>query len=151
MPSITPGNPQISPATGHGERALIDRIQRRFPPPPVPLVVGIGDDAAVVKPERGALQVLTTDALVEGVHFDRRYCSLADIGYRALAVNVSDIAAMGAAPRLALLSLMLPEGIGVEDVEALADGVAMMAAEAAVGIAGGNVTRTSGPLVVDMM
>ena len=150
MPSITPGNSQVSSATGHGERALIDRIRRRFPAPPVPFVVGIGDDAAVVKPERGALQVLTTDALVEGVHFDRRYSSLADIGYRALAVTVSDIAAMGAAPRLALLSLMLPEWIAVEDVEALADGIAMMAAEAAVGIAGGNVTRTSGPLVVDM-
>jgi thiamine-monophosphate kinase len=113
-------------------------------------VVGIGDDAAIVMPERGALQVLTTDALVEGVHFERRYSSLDDVGYRALAVNVSDIAAMGAAPRHALLSLMLPAWITVEDVAALADGVAAMAREAGVDLAGGNVTRTSGPLVVDV-
>ena len=55
--------------------------------------------------ERGALQVLTTDALVEGVHFDRRFSTPADIGHKALAVNLSDIAAMGATPRFALLSL----------------------------------------------
>jgi thiamine-monophosphate kinase len=146
----TPGSQQASPASGLGERALIDRIRSRFPAPPVPFIVGIGDDAAIVKPERGALQVLTTDALVEGVHFDRRYSSLTDVGYRALAVNVSDIAAMGAAPRQALLSLMLPAWISVEDVEALADGVAEMAREASVGLAGGNVTRTPGPLVVDV-
>jgi thiamine-monophosphate kinase len=94
--------------------------------------------------------VLTTDVLVEGVHFDRRYSSLSDIGYRALAVNLSDIAAMGAVPRHALLSLMLPERIGVQEVEAIADGVATLAADARIGIAGGNVTRTPGPLVVDM-
>ncbi len=150
MPSTTPGSPQVSPAIEHGERAFIDCIRRRFPTPPLPFVVGIGDDAAVVTPERGALQVLTTDALVEGVHFDRRYSSLGDIGYRALAVNVSDIAAMGGAPRQALLSLMLPDWIGIEEVEALADGVAIMASEAGVGLAGGNVTRTPGPLVVDV-
>jgi thiamine-monophosphate kinase len=150
VPSTTHGSSQDAPAALHGERGLIDRIRRRFPQPAVPLVVGIGDDAAVVQPDRGALQVLTTDALVEGVHFDRRYSSLVDIGYRALAVNLSDIAAMGAMPRHALLSLMLPEGIGVEEVEALADGVAMSAREARVGIAGGNITRTTGPLVVDM-
>src|SRR4051794_36927249 len=113
-----------------GERALIDRIRQRLPPPPPPPIVGIGDDGAGGKPERGALQVLTTDALVEGVHFDRRYSSLEDIGYRALAVNVSDLAAMGAAPRLALWSLMLPEWVMAEDVDRLADGAGQMAREA---------------------
>ena len=96
----TPGSPQD--VTVHRPRRA--RTHRAHPPAlsprPPPFIVGIGDDAAVVEPERGALQVLTTDALVEGVHFDRRFSSLRDIGYRALAVNVSDIAAMGAAPRL---------------------------------------------------
>ena len=104
----TPGNVEPTPLSDGiatvGERGLIEHIRRRLPPPPSSLVVGIGDDAAVAVVDRGALQVLTTDALVEGVHFDRRYSTPADIGYKALAVNVSDIAAMGAAPRLALLS-----------------------------------------------
>jgi thiamine-monophosphate kinase len=150
VPLTTPDSPQVAPATGRGERALIDRIRRRLPPPPIPFIVGIGDDAAVVKPERRELQVWTTDALVEGVHFERRYSTLADVGYRALAVNVSDIAAMGGAPRHALLSLMLPDWISAEDVEAVADGVGVMAAEASIGLAGGNITRTPGPLVIDM-
>ena len=75
-------------------------------------------------PASGAsCEVLTTDALVEGVHFDLRFSSLADVGYKALAVNVSDIAAMGATPRLALLSLILPDRLSVADVDSLLDGV----------------------------
>ncbi len=147
----TPGSETtaVAPARA-GERALIDRIRARMPQPSPPLIVGIGDDGAVVKPERGALEVLTTDALVEGVHFDRRYSSLEDIGYRAMAVNVSDLAAMGAAPRLALWSLMLPDWVTPEDVDRLAEGAGQMAREAGLALAGGNLTRTPGPLVVDV-
>ena len=146
----TPGSlpTTVSPAPT-GERVLIDRIRDRLPQPSPPLIVGIGDDGAVVKPERGALEVLTTDALVEGVHFDRRYSSLEDIGYRAMAVNVSDLAAMGAAPRLALWSLILPDWVTADDVDRLADGAGQMAREAGLALAGGNLTRTPGPLVVD--
>ncbi|MEP6916581.1 MAG: thiamine-phosphate kinase [Acidobacteriota bacterium] len=133
-----------------GERGLIDRIRRRVPPPPPGLVVGIGDDAAVAAPDRGAFQVLTTDALVEGVHFDRRYSSAFDIGYKALAVNVSDVASMGGTPRFALLSLMLPPELAVADVDALLDGLLELAALTGVALAGGNITRSPGPLVVDV-
>ena len=136
--------------SGAGERALIDRIRRRVPPAPASLVVGIGDDAAVAVPDRGALQVLTTDALVEGVHFDRRYSTPADIGYKALAVNISDVASMGGAPRFALLSLMLPLGITTDEVDGLLDGLLELAAETRVSLAGGNITRSPGPLVVDV-
>jgi thiamine-monophosphate kinase len=146
----TPGSAAGEPVATLGERGLIDRIRRRLPPPPTPLVVGIGDDAAVAQPDRNRLQVLTTDALVDGVHFDRRFCSLEDAGYKALAVNVSDIAAMGAEPRLALVSLLLPPGVTVAEVDALVDGLAAMAAEARVGIAGGNITSTQGPLAIDI-
>ena len=93
-------------------------------------------------PDRGALQVLTTDALVEGVHFDRRFSTPADIGYKALAVNVSDIAAMGGAPRLALLSLMLPPALPLADVDGLLDGLLEVAAATGVTLAGGNITRS---------
>ena len=132
-----------------GERALIERIRARIPPSDQ-LAVGIGDDAAVAIPERGALEVLTTDALVEGIHFDRRFSSPADIGYKALAVNLSDVAAMGGTPRLALLSLMLPESLPVADVDQLLDGLLEMAAAARVAVAGGNITRSPGPLIVDV-
>ncbi len=136
--------------TSIGERGLIDRIRRRLPPPPASLVVSIGDDAAVTEVDRGSLQVLTTDSLVEGVHFDRRFSSASDIGYKALAVNVSDIAAMGAAPRLALLSLILPEHTEVETVDGIIDGLLDVASLTAVVVAGGNITRSPGPLIVDV-
>lgn len=132
-----------------GERALIERIRSRVAGAPS-LLVGIGDDAAVAVPDRGALQVLTTDALVEGVHFDRRFSSPADIGYKALAVNASDVAAMGGAPRLALLSLMLPPALAVADLDDLVGGFLEMAADARVAVAGGNLTRSPGPLIVDV-
>ena len=133
-----------------GERELITHIRQRLPAPPVSLIVPIGDDAAVAMPERGALQVLTTDALVEGVHFDRRFSSLADVGYKAMAVNASDVAAMGGTASLALLSLMLPRGTSMTDVDALLDGVIEMTGAARIGVAGGNITRSPGPLVVDV-
>ncbi len=134
-----------------GERRLIERIRQRFSnAPQADLVIGIGDDAAVTVPARGALEVLTTDSLVEGVHFDLAYSSFSDVGFKALAVNASDIAAMGAAPRLALLSLMLPEHLTLEDVDALLDGFAEMASAAKTTLAGGNLTRSPGPLIVDV-
>lgn len=146
----SPGSLQDLRVADLGERALIERIRARVPPRPPHLIVGIGDDAAVAAGERGGLQVLTTDALVEGVHFDRRFSSAADIGYKALAVNVSDVAAMGGAPRLALVSLMLPEHLSLRDLDALFDGLLAMAAECGVAVAGGNLTRSPGPLIVDV-
>jgi thiamine-monophosphate kinase len=133
-----------------GERALIDRIRQRLPAPPAGLVVGPGDDAAVVETMRAALQILTTDALVEGVHFDLRFSAPADIGYKALAVNVSDIAAMGGTPQFALLSLMLPPSCAVETIDGIIDGLLALAAETRVTVAGGNITSSPGPLIVDV-
>ncbi|HVZ20153.1 MAG TPA: AIR synthase related protein, partial [Vicinamibacterales bacterium] len=130
-----------------GEHALIQRITARLTMPSW-VVVGPGDDAAVVEPERGALDVLTTDSLVEGVHFDRRFVPPDAIGHRALAVNLSDLAAMGAEPRAALLSLVLPDAFDVADIDALVDGLVTLAAAHRVALVGGNITRTPGPLVV---
>src|SRR6478736_6666485 len=90
------------------ERELIARLQALLPPTPSWMPVGIGDDAAVVEPERNRLEVLSVDALVEGVHFDRAFTPPRAIGHRALAANLSDLAAMGARPRVALVSLALP-------------------------------------------
>lgn len=133
-----------------GERALIRHIRGRLPPAPGALMVGPGDDAAVFAPERGAFQVITTDAVVEGIHFDRRFSSLADVGHRALAVNLSDIAAMGARPEYALLSFILPDQITTSDVDELLDGILATAGGVGVTVAGGNIARSPGPLVVDV-
>ena len=133
-----------------GERALIERIRLRIPAGPAFVVVGIGDDAAVVEPARNLLEVLTTDCQVEGVHFDQTFASATDIGHKALAVNLSDLAAMGAAPRAALLSLMLPASMQVADVDALIDGFTALAARTRISCVGGNITRSPGPLVVDV-
>lgn len=132
-----------------GERALIQRITARLGTPAW-LVVGPGDDAAVVEPERGALDVFTTDVQVEGVHFDRRFVAPDAIGYRALAVNLSDLAAMGARPRAALLSLVLPGALDVAAVDELLGGLLALADTHRVAVVGGNVSRSPGPLVVDV-
>jgi len=133
-----------------GERAIIARIRERLPSDPAWAVVGIGDDAAVIEPPRGALEVLTTDGLVEGIHFDRRFSRPSDIGWKALAVNVSDVAAMGGAPRAALLSLVLPPSFTIDALDELIDGFAALAREARITLAGGNITRSPGPLVIDV-
>lgn len=132
------------------EHALLARLLARLPRPSPTVLVGPGDDAAVVAASRNERLVLTTDAVVEGVHFSRAYSTPADIGHRALAVNLSDLAAMAATPRWALLSLVLPDSMEVADVEHLVDGLAALAIENGVSVIGGNITRTTGPLVVDV-
>ena len=132
-----------------GERAIIARITSRLAMPPW-VVVGPGDDAAVIKPARGALDVLTTDALVDGIHFDLRFVPPDAAGYRALAVNLSDLAAMGAEPRAALLSLLLPDDLDVGTIDGLVDGLLAIAARYRVVLIGGNISRTTGPLTLDV-
>jgi len=132
------------------ERQIIAEIRARVPSAPAWLTVGIGDDAAVVEPARGALELLTTHSLVESIHFDRRLSTPADIGWKALAVNLSDVAAMGATPRLGLLSLALPYAIAADEVHALVDGFLALASDTRVALAGGNITRSPGPLIVDV-
>src|SRR6185295_18611021 len=132
------------------ERELIARIASRLPPRPAWMPIGIGDDAAVVEPEKNRLEVLSVDALVEGVHFDRAFTPPRAIGHRALAVNLSDLAAMGADPRLALLSLALPPALACGDFHEMIDGLAELAARHRVHIIGGNLTRSPGPLVLDI-
>jgi thiamine-monophosphate kinase len=132
-----------------GERALIDRIKARVSMPSW-VVIGPGDDAAVIKPQRGAYDVVTTDAQVDGVHFDRRFVPADAIGHRALAVNLSDLAAMGAVPHAALLSLALPPSLDVAAFEQVLDGLLALAAVHRVTLIGGNITQTPGPLMVDV-
>jgi len=132
------------------ERDLIARIRQGLPPAPGWLLVGIGDDAAVIEPERNRAEVLTVDALVEGIHFDRAFVPAAAIGHRALAVNLSDLAAMGAAPRLALLSMAVPPALPLDEFDGIVSGFTALARQHAVHVVGGNLTRSPGPLMLDV-
>jgi thiamine-monophosphate kinase len=132
-----------------GEFELIERLRLVAPAGGPGVVRGIGDDTAMLRPQE-ALLLATCDVQVEGVHFRREWLSPADVGWRALAVNLSDVAAMGGVPRYALVSLLIPPSVGVEALEALYGGMAELARLHGVVVAGGNVSATPGPLAVDV-
>lgn len=115
--------------------------------PPPEVVVPNGDDAAAWLARPGQAQVITTDSLVEGVHFLRTTDPHA-LGHKLLAVNLSDLAAMGAEPRLALISVCLPQELPEDFVRAVGEGARAQAAAHAVHVIGGNVTRSPGPIVL---
>jgi thiamine-monophosphate kinase len=108
------------------------------------LLNAIGDDAALWQPSRSHRSVVTTDALVEGVHFRVETMGLEDVGWRAMASNLSDLAAMGARPVLATVALGIPSGSEPRDVLALYRGMLALASQHGCAIAGGDVTRTPG-------
>lgn len=133
-----------------GEHYLIAWLRQRLPSGGTDVIVGIGDDAAVLRAPRGELLVQTTDALVDGVHVDTRLLPPHAIGRRAVAVNLSDLAAMGARPAWLLLSLVLPDALPLAHFEAIIDGVRDEAERWQTTVVGGNIARTPGPLVVDV-
>lgn len=104
------------------------------------VVIGPGDDAAVVRTGPGEL-VLTTDALIEGVHFRRDVTTPRDLGYKAIAVNLSDVAAVAGSPRHALCALTLSDAVDASWVVELAGGMRECCEEFAVSMVGGNVAR----------
>jgi thiamine-monophosphate kinase len=132
-----------------GEFRLIDRLARRLPPSSG-VVVGIGDDTAVLQLSPDAQLLATCDGQVEGVHFLRDGTPPRALGHKALAVNLSDVAAMGGRPRWALVALTLPPELDVHWVDELYEGMAELASAHDVGVVGGNVARTAGPIVVDV-
>jgi thiamine-monophosphate kinase len=132
-----------------GERELIQRLRRRLSPPGREVLVGIGDDAAAVRWD-GETLLLTTDTLLEGVHFRRSIATLRDIGAKAIAVNVSAIAAMGGEPRYALLALALPRSLAVAEVDELYAGVEDMARRHGVTVVGGDTCAAPGGVVLSV-
>ncbi|QRN98586.1 thiamine-phosphate kinase [Archangium violaceum] len=120
-----------------GEFTLIDLFLSRFPRARVP--VGPGDDCAVLTPSKGA-QCITTDAVVEDVHFKRDWFTSEDIGHKALAVNLSDLASMGAIPRWFVCALALPRDFPRRELLGLARGMSALAREHGIALIGGNFT-----------
>lgn len=134
-----------------GEFGLIDRLQASLPnsvktDPALPL--GIGDDAAVWQPPTGVAIVVTTDSLVEGIHFRLDWTDWASLGHKMLAVNLSDIAAMGATPALATVTLGLRGDERISDLLQLYQGLGALAARTGTMIAGGDIVATPDALIL---
>ena len=133
-----------------GELGLIRRLREFSGTPPPGIKTGIGDDTAVLDGTPGALLLATTDLLVEDVHFRRTSASFRDVGWKALAVNLSDIAAMGGIPRWALVALALPASAEVDDMDALYAGMRDAAAPHGVAIVGGDTSASRGGFVINV-
>jgi thiamine-monophosphate kinase len=124
-----------------GEFGLIERLRSALPPADGRLIVGIGDDAAVWR-AGDAFAIATTDTMVAGVHFLPGAVDWRDVGWKALAVNVSDVAAMGGAPSFALVTLCLPPDTDVTAIDALYAGIAECAQAHGVVVAGGDIVSS---------
>ncbi len=133
--------------SGAGEFELIAALAGHLDPAADGL--GIGDDAAAWPVSPGSLVVATTDMLVEGVHFRLDWTSPRDLGWKALAVNLSDLAAMGATPGRALVSVALLPGQATL-VEEMYEGLNELCRLTGTRVVGGDTVRTSGPLVVNV-
>ncbi|MES1939125.1 thiamine-monophosphate kinase [Salinisphaera sp. T5B8] len=121
------------------EFALVDRLAQRLNPQRADTRLGIGDDAALIAPPPGQELAITTDTLIAGRHFPSDTAAF-DIGYKALAVNLSDLAAMGAAPAWVTIALAAPE-LDADWCDALLDGALAAIGRASVDIIGGDTTR----------
>jgi len=120
---------------------IIDEINKVKPGDWKSLISGIGDDAAVLR-TRSKFQLATTDCLIENIHFQKSYLDWEALGWKALAVNLSDVAAMGGTPKYAMVSLALPVDTEVGDVVKLYRGMLELAKESGTIIAGGNISRS---------
>jgi thiamine-monophosphate kinase len=128
---------------GLGELGLLERIRPYIDP------AAGGDDAAVILDGNRYL-VASVDMFVEGVHFDLSWMSPEDAGYRSLALALGDLAAKGAEPEWALVSIALPDSWKVEAVTGLYEGMAELTAQFRFAIAGGDVSSTAGPAVLSI-
>lgn len=137
-------SPQTAGTDSGDEQDLVAHLQRRVRRDSR-VVLGIGDDAALLRMPPNQLLVVSTDTLVSGVHFPAD-TALADIGWKALAVNLSDLAAMGATPLWASLSLALPQ-VSREWIDPFLDGFLALAAEHGVVLVGGDLSRAPLPVI----
>lgn len=125
-----------------GEFALINRIKNKTKIFSKDVIVGIGDDTAVLKYDKNNYLLFTTDMLVENDHFSLKYSSPEQIGMKAIEQNVSDIAAMGGIPKYAVISLALPSNIDARFVDKMYNGINKKSKRYSINIVGGNITHS---------
>lgn len=141
---------QLTPVGNLGEFGLIDELRKSVIDTNQPSTkLGIGDDAAIIEPGKKQL-VISTDMLLEGVHFDLTFCPLKHLGYKAVAVNVSDIAAMNATPTQITVSLAIGSRFTVEAIKELYDGIRIACENYKVDLVGGDTTGSNAGLIISI-
>lgn len=132
-----------------GEFGLIERFARQISTGKG-VVLGIGDDAAAFQPSPGRINLITTDMLIEGIHFDLSLCDPLSLGRKALSVNLSDIAAMGGEPRHFLLSLAIPPAMTLDFLDNCFTGMLQRAEQFGVTLIGGDTCASPATLVLSL-
>jgi hypothetical protein len=133
-----------------GEFGLIDRISRQVRIQNSSTVAGIGDDAAVISADPENYTLLSTDMLVEGIHFDLSYVPVKHLGYKAVAVNVSDIAAMNGRPEQIVVSLAVSNRFSLEAIDELYAGMQAACENYNVDLVGGDTTSSRSGLIISL-
>lgn len=143
-------NPKRTPLSELGEFGLIDHLTQNFPLQNSTSVHGIGDDAAVISMEDDKSKVVTTDMLVEGVHFDLSYVPLKHLGYKAMVINFSDIYAMNAVPEQVTVGIAVSNRFPVEALEEIYDGMHAACTRYGVDLVGGDTTSSTSGLMLSI-
>ena len=132
-------DPLFTPVSATGEFGLIELLTEELGPPlDEDVLRGIGDDAAVYKVGNGLVHVITTDVLIESIHFDRAFMPMEYLGVKSMAVNISDIVAMNAKPRFATIALGVPHNVSVEMIQEVYRGIKKSCTAYGVTLIGGD-------------
>ena len=141
-------NKSSTPISDVGEFGLIEKIKQQFPLTQASSITGIGDDAAVLNHTHNT--VVSTDLLIEGVHFDLTYVPLKHLGYKAVMVNLSDLYAMNALPTQITVSLAISNRFPLEAIDELYAGIALACSRYQVDVVGGDTTSSQTGLVISI-
>lgn len=133
-----------------GEFGLIDQLTKNFELKNENSLVGVGDDAAVIQVSEDTVQLISTDMLVEGIHFNLMYMPLKHLGYKAVAVNVSDICAMNGTAQQITVSLAVSSRFPLEALEELYEGIHLACTNYGVDLVGGDTTSSTSGLVINV-
>lgn len=139
-----------TPISELGEFKLIDRLTSSFPKYHTETIMGIGDDTAVLKINPTKYTLVTTDLLVEGIHFNLVYTPLKHLGYKAVAVNLSDIAAMNGTPKYITVSVAMSAKFSVEAMEQLYSGILAACEKYEVELIGGDTSSSMTGLMISI-
>lgn len=142
-------NQHLTPISALGEFGLIKHLTEKFSLKQSSSELSVGDDAAIINPE-GKKIVVTTDVLAEGVHFNLGYVPLKHLGYKAVVVNLSDIAAMNATPKQILVSLAVSNRFPVEALDEIYAGIELACEKYGVDLVGGDTTSSTSGLVMSI-